>query len=501
MTGLALKITIMPFIRILVPVIAGILAASVFDIPAWVLWSALSVSFACAFFTVKHGRVGWFYIFMSLALTAAAITKTHQPKALMPYGEKLLLQLEITGNPAPQGRWMATTAETGYFRPYDGGQWRKANQKILLNVCPLYDLPVGSRLVCAAYVNATGMNGYARLMHTRGYSGKSYITQGNIVALSPEKGGGLRASARRMQAAATKRLAGLNISADEAAVAAAMALGEKRALSASLKQSYSRVGASHLLAVSGLHVGIVFVLINILLYFLPLAGGGHIAKNLAAIAAIWVYAAVTGLSPSAFRAALMFTGVQLSLAATLHRDTLNILAATAVVMLLVWPGNLYDVSFQLSMAAVLFISLFYKPLYGLMRTRYGLVNALAGITAVSVAATAGTAPLAAHYFGNFPVAGIAINPVVILTAHAVVFLSMVWIVFPADLLEPVMGWLIQGAARVQNALIEWSAGLAWSSLKLNLSSAGVICIYIAYFAIFIALNLKKGKTSFAVETQ
>src|SRR5699024_10392366 len=100
---------------------------------------------------------------------------------------------------------------------------------------------------------------------------------------------------------------------------------------------YGTTGASHLLAVSGLHVGIVAMLVNLLLWLLPAFRYGHVVKNAAAITVIGLYTLLTGLSPSAVRAALMFSGAQLALAASRRGNSANILLATASVMLLIRP--------------------------------------------------------------------------------------------------------------------------------------------------------------------
>lgn len=487
------SIRFVPFFRIILPVVAGIVVAGAADMPLWTVAVCLAVTYVCAWLVPAKGVVPEMYLFFALFFSAMLLHQMHRTRPVLPQGGKLLLHLEVTDNPFERGRWNVTTGRVGYYRDIDSGDWHKVDQKILLSVDTCYAVQVGDRFICGAYVNPVGrgdtLSGYARLMNVRGFWGSSYITPGNMIARAPEREGSLIAFAKGMQRASAEKLARLRISPDAVAVATTMATGERRMLSPALRESYSKIGASHLLAVSGLHVGIVFALVNCLLWLLPGVRRGHIIKNIAAIAAIWLFTLMTGLSPSAVRAALMFSGAQIALAATLHRNAMNILLAAAAVMLLMNPNNLYDVSFQLSFAAVLFIGLLYRPLYGMLRTRYAALNFVTGIMVVGFAATLGTAPLVAYYFHNFPLAGLLINVPVIVTANIVVLAAVAWIMFPAGFLAGAAGWVIDTAASAQNAIVEWGAGLPGASFRIELGGWGVAGIYIVYLVILILFSL------------
>jgi competence protein ComEC len=422
-----------------------------------------------------------------------ALTRAHAVRTEIPTGEKILLHLRVKENPAASGRWRRTTATVGYWRDPCGGEWRRVNEKLVFNIDTCYSLAAGGELICAAYVNPFDESGYARLMRVRGYSGSAFLTPGNLVAVAPSTALTPATIAARMRGAAIERLSRLNLDTREMSVAAAMSTGERRELPRELREAYSRAGAAHLLSVSGLHVGIVFVLVNCLLWLLPLVRRGHIAKNVAAVAAIWAYAAMTGLSPSATRAALMFTGAQAALAASVHRSAVNILLATATVMILVEPSNLSDVSFQVSMAAVLAIVLLFRPVYERVRTRRRALDAFVSVFVVGFLATLGTAPLVAHYFGNFPLLTLFVNPPVILCSHVVVLISMLWIILPAEFMQGAAGWLLDCAAGTQNRIVEWTAALPGAAVEVRLSGVQTLIVYFAYLLIFIAMWAWSGK--------
>jgi competence protein ComEC len=153
---------------------------------------------------------------------------------------------------------------------------------------------------------------------------------------------------------------------DRLAVAIAMTLGDKSRLTNDLREVYSISGASHVLALSGLHIGIIYALMVLVVGYRRLGW----LREILVIVGIWAYAFFTGLSPSVVRASVMITVYSLVSLANRDRMSLNTLSLTAIIMLLWNPLYLYDVGFQMSFMAVLFILLFYKPLYSLMPERW-----------------------------------------------------------------------------------------------------------------------------------
>ncbi|MEG0499286.1 MAG: ComEC/Rec2 family competence protein, partial [Alistipes sp.] len=259
--------------------------------------------------------------------------------------------------------------------------------------------------------------------------------------------------------AAAERLQRLALPEKAQALCAAMAVGDRSGLTPELRRAYARSGTSHLLAVSGLHVGIVFLLVNALLWWLPSLRRGHLWRNAAAIALIWLYALTAGLSPSVIRAALMFSALQLSLASASVYVSGNVLAATAFAMLLFRPAYLFDISFQLSFIAVAAILAWAVPLGSALRSRFRGINALTDLLVVGVVAATATAPLVAHTFGIVSLIGVAANLLVIPLASIVVVGSVVWIVLPLPVFAPLLRFVAGTAATGLNAVAEHAAAL------------------------------------------
>ena len=168
-------------------------------------------------------------------------------------------------------------------------------------------------------------------------------------------------------------------------------------------------------------MGIVFLLANLLLWWLPLFRHGHILRNIAVILLIWLYAATTGFPPSVVRAALMFSVLQFALASSSEYVGMNTLAGVAFVMLLFHPDYLFDIELPtLVHRRRRHHRLGTPPLCRLLRTRRKSIDMLTATLAIGFSASAATAPLISHTFGQISVVGLALNPVVILLSYVVV---------------------------------------------------------------------------------
>ncbi len=499
------------------PAIAGIVLMQHFDLPVWVLGIALSVSWIYAWF-LRGRDESWLAVALSVMLSFALLASWQRPKQTLPYDSPLIVAVQVGDIPYASGRWMRASGEVGYYRTAKdpGGKhvkgerkesgdnpesgWRMAGGKLLLYIDTAYRVKLGDQFVCRIWVNPVDSLGgsYAKLMTRRGFTGKAYVTRGNIVASLPYVANTPRLIAGRMQQTAVERLGRLPLGTDERAVATTMSAGWRGELSRDMRAAYSRVGASHVLAVSGLHVGIVFLLLNLLLRPLSLMRRGHVARCVIVVAAIWSYAAMTGLSPSVVRAAFMFSGVQAALALSRISDSLNIILGTAFVMLALDPNYLYDISFQLSFLAVLSLVLWYRPAYSRLKTRYGAVNFVVGTVLVGVIATLGTAPMVAYAFGNYPLIGVLVNPLVVMTSHVIVMVSVLWIVAPVPLFEGAAGMVLDWAAGLQNRAVVRSASVSWASYEGYLPGWWAFAIYMCYIAAAVWYYSGERKREFSV---
>jgi competence protein ComEC len=211
---------------------------------------------------------------------------------------------------------------------------------------------------------------------------------------------------------------------NELGVASALILGYKNNIDAQLKNAYSTAGAMHILAVSGLHVGIIFMIFNYLLQFLEKLKYGIIIKAIIILLLMWSYAFITGLSPSVLRASTMFSFIVLAKAIKRNSNFYNTLAASAFVLLIYNPFYIMDVGFQLSYIAVIGIVIIQPWLSKLYLPKNKIIQYFWDLTTVSVAAQIATFPLGLYYFHQFPNYFFISNLVVIPFAVIILYLGL-----------------------------------------------------------------------------
>lgn len=210
----------------------------------------------------------------------------------------------------------------------------------------------------------------------------------------------------------------LHIEEQNYAVISAMALGDKSALDAETRESYSVAGTSHVLAVSGLHIAIIFQVILLML-------GSNRKSQLTIIIstiAIWSYVILIGLPASAIRSATMISLYGFGLIAKRHGTSLNILVFAYVVMLCFTPLSLFDISFQMSFLAVASILLFQPLIVDLYKPRHLLTQKAWQLASASLAAQVGTIPIITFYFGRISCYSILTSFVAIPMATLVLYL-------------------------------------------------------------------------------
>ena len=193
-----------------------------------------------------------------------------------------------------------------------------------------------------------------------------------------------------------------NFKGDELSIINALLLGQRQEISKEILQNYQNAGAVHILAVSGLHVGIILLILTFLLSPLDKLKHGTFSKLIIIIFLLWVFAFIAGLSASIVRAVTMFTAIAISLTVKQSISTYKALIISIFVLLLFNPFYIFNVGFQLSYLAVFFIVWTQPLLYKLWKTNVKLFDYCLQLLTVSVAAQVGVLPLSLYYFHQFP---------------------------------------------------------------------------------------------------
>ena len=220
------------------------------------------------------------------------------------------------------------------------------------------------------------------------------------------------------------KLQSLGITGEVFGVVSALVFGQKDYLEPELYNSYGAAGATHILAVSGLHVGLIYLILAWVLKPLLKNKFTKWLRLFLILLGLWFYAALTGFSPSVLRACTMFSFISLANTSASESNIFNTLSASALFLLLVQPNLIMEVGFQLSYSAVLGILLIQPWLYKLVYIKTTLLDKAWQIMTVSIAAQTGTFPLALFYFHQFPNYFIISNLFVIPLATLILYLTL-----------------------------------------------------------------------------
>lgn len=306
---------------------------------------------------------------------------------------------------------------------------------------------------------------YERYLKHKGVTGTAYVAAGHWKVIGHDSSRTFRQVALDYRAKVVSLYRSLGFSGNELAVLSALTVGDKEELSEDIVETYSVTGASHVLALSGLHIGFIYALF--LFVFTPLWKRWRYLKPfllLFMILFLWGFAFLTGLSSSVVRSVIMFSLLALASLQPEKPLTLNTLAATAFIMLLYNPVWLFDVGFQLSFSAVVAIIVLQPKLYALWIVKNRFLRYVWGLITVSVAAQLGTAPLVIFYFSRFSTHFLLTNlwviPMVSLILYSAVLLLMLT---PFPFLQQAFSGVVEILVRAQNNVLHWIEQLPLAS--------------------------------------
>lgn len=324
------------------------------------------------------------------------------------------------------------------------------------------------------------------------------------------------------------------ISGDENAVVNAMALGDKSGISPQLKYLYSHTGTSYVLALSGMHLTIIYFILSwvvmrtmlwlyvvpellweklpvennvrlrkIIKTFLRLQPSEQLYRNIISfviLLIIWLYVILVGMSPSVVRSAVMLSIYSISRMLFRKHDVITVLALTAFLTLMISPLSLFDVGFQMSYLAVLGIGVYMPYLMQLVYKKdYNwsedsstsmlrkILLWVYGSLVLSFSAQVMVMPLVAYYFHSLPCYGLLSSLVVSVTAMLIVGLSFVFLTslfLPFTLVSEALAYMLSAVARFQNVFLEHVTALPYSVIAdVNINIWQLLIIYVIIFCL------------------
>ncbi|MFQ5335378.1 MAG: ComEC/Rec2 family competence protein, partial [Flavobacteriales bacterium] len=265
---------------------------------------------------------------------------------------------------------------------------------------------------------------YKRYLGFHQIGWQSYLPASKCIVTGKNRGSAVYYHAQHLRQACLEVFSDHGLQGDEYAVASALILGYKDALDDQIRHSFASAGAMHVLAVSGLHVGIIFLVLKSLLGFLERLKYGVFIKTFIMLSGLWFYAALTGFSPSVMRATTMFSFILIGKAMNRTAVIYNTLAASAFALLLFNPFLIMEVGFQLSYLAVVGIVFIQPRLYHIWHPKLWIIDKIWAITTVSLAAQIATFPLGLLYFHQFPNYFLFSNLIVIPMAAVILYNGM-----------------------------------------------------------------------------
>src|SRR6187399_339317 len=415
-----------PFIRFLLPLIAGIVLQWNLQIPPGILWIVLIIS---SITTITFFLIPFFERYKLSALSGLAVTLlfialggllswykniTHDKNWFgKKYKYENALIVTLIEIPVEKTKSYKANASVDYILQNDS--CIKTKGTIILyfkkDSTPS-TIGYGSQLIITKPLQEIKNSGnpggfdYKRYSLFKGITHQVYLKQDEFEILSTTNKNLVQQFLNKSR---TKVLSILrkNIKGEkELGLAEALLIGYKDDLDKTLVQSYSNTGVVHVIAISGLHLGLIYWLLILLFKLLQKRQLNQIAigwlRPIFILTGLWLFSLLAGAQPSILRSAVMFTCIVLGDSFSRKSSIYNTLALSALLLLCINPYWLWDVGFQLSYAAVLSIVIFMQPIYNLFYTKNKILDLILKLNAVTIAAQILTVPLSIYHFHQFP---------------------------------------------------------------------------------------------------
>ncbi len=503
-----------PFFRLLIPLIAGIIFFYIFPQNEGYVSFLISIIFSFSVILIvlswflrnkkSNFKYRWIFgigLFLLLFSTGVFLTCQKQNKSdFLDINIKSTFSIELTEIPIEKTNSFLCRVKV-LSRIDSAGKFHSAKEKALIYIAKdsaSQNLTSGDRLITNTtfkkpdgVINPNGFD-YASYLQRQEIGATTYIPSGYWQKYGQNTNFSLIRTAEKTQEKLMKIYRKFGISGDEFAVLAALTLGSKDALHPELRQNYTTSGGMHILAVSGLHVGIIYIVLVFAFSFLGKSTKLKLLKTSLIILFLWFYAFITGLPPSVIRATLMFSLIALGTGLERKAQIYNTISMSAFFMLLVNPFFLFDVGFQLSFSAVVAIVYFQPKISKLLTITVKPLKWMWDLTAVSLAAQIGTAPFSIFYFHQFPNYFFITNLLAIPIATFIIYTAVALFVFsPVPYISTAIAFILKSLLIALNFSIEKIHHLPFSLTITYIDFWQLLLIYVAIALFTIYLSNKK----------
>lgn len=288
-----------------------------------------------------------------------------------------------------------------------------------------------------------------------------------------------------------------NISGEkESGLAEALLVGYRQDLNKELLQSYANTGVVHIIAISGLHLALIFAILKFLMKPISKRRSGKWMAAILIILMLWVFSFLSGSSPSVLRSAVMFTILVLAENLKKNGSVYNGLFASAFILLCVNPSWLWDLGFQLSYLAVLSIVIFYKPIYHLFYIPWKVPDLIWQSVALTVAAQILTTPICILNFHQFPLCFLPANLVAVPLSSIILIGELILCsvsILPG--ISQLLGTVLTKLIWILNSYVDYISRLpfsTWNHLEISIAQALFMFVFIWGISIWILKHYKAG---------
>lgn len=366
-----------------------------------------------------------------------------------------------------------------YLHPYC--QPRTGN---IIELQPSY----GLQSTCPLYDSDSTYKDYRNYLFYSGFSATCYAGKEQW-RLTNEESNNIYTRIHSLQESMIKQYKEAGFEGNEGAVITAMTTGNKASLSKQTKEKYSHAGVSHILALSGFHLTLLYTMLEWLLFAYIAPRRWRIITQCLSIIMIIAFTIIAGAPASLVRATIICTLMSVTSIFQNDNSSMNSLSLAAILMLAYNPLMLFDVGFQLSFASMIGLCTVCRPMSNLLTIKNRLLNNVWSLTCCTITCSLFTFPLITYYFGYFPLTSIFTNVIITFIAYVLLIFSVLWwIMYFIPTIQEIIGTCMNFTASLMNDITDWISSMKWAICEFRLNLLGVIMCYLLLVSVILLVS-------------
>jgi competence protein ComEC len=496
-----------PFVRITIPLLFGIIFQHIYSIQTngllFIAFFFISLAALHIFNAYLRYPFTWLYglhYYLIFFFLGISLVQLNPLKTTVPLNEENYFELLVTENPVNTDNALRIDAKIRAFS-IDREHWTKCNELsiVYMDKDSTLRFSPGDVLICQTVFNEISPPqnheefDYKEYLKRKRIFSTAFVNAGKFVVVDSVQINWYKKIVFKLQQYSLETLQNAGLKSEELAVALALLTGNKQYLEDDLRNSYVASGTVHLLAVSGLHVGIVFMILNFALRFMDRQKKLRLLKGCIILVSLWLYASVAGLASSIVRASTMFSIFIVADMANRSKSTYNNIAFACFIMCLVNPYAIFETGFQLSYLAVLgivyFQPKFMKPFSNCNR----FLKPVLECSTVTLSAQLGTLPIILLTFKLFPTYFLFSNLILVPYTSVVMYIGALVIALSwQPFLLMISGLALNSAIYLMNWVVKFFDKLPHSTID-GIYINGMQCalLVISILSLAFLLSFKK----------